>query len=224
MAPGGLPRKATRGWQPRVGRSTFAPMPHPTVRIYFDFVDPLSLAVAHALGMRSRSAAESEEPSKRSRVEWVGFELRPPPVALTRSDDPFWAERRAKALSWAGGLDLPDVPSLVPWTRKAHELHIHASRLGAGDAVRAGVFEAHFDQRRDIGRVDVLVEIAAASGLDRTETKAVLDVDRHEADVAAARREAEALGVRDVPSLSLDGRLVEGFPDPTDLGTLLPDP
>jgi predicted DsbA family dithiol-disulfide isomerase len=95
--------------------------------------------------------------------------------------------------------------------------------LGVGDAVRAAVFDAYFEGGRDIGRVDVLVEIASFAGLDRTETKAVLDVDRHEADVTAKRLEAQALGVTDVPALSVDGRLVEGFPDLTGLGTLLPD-
>jgi 2-hydroxychromene-2-carboxylate isomerase len=200
-------------------------MLHPSARIHFDFVDPLSYAVAHALGMGNRRDGETAASPGASRVRWVGFELHPPPAPITVSDDPIWSELRKRALTWVPALDLPPgAPRLVPWTRKAHELHLHASALGAGDAVRAAIFEAYFRHRRDIGRVDVLVEIAAASGLDRTETKAVLDVDRYEADVAAARRGAEAVGVRDVPSLSLDGRLVEGFPDLTDLGTLLADP
>ena len=196
-------------------------MPRPMVRIYFDFVDPLSYIAAHVLGLRSRSVDETPQAT----VEWVGFELRPPPAPLTEALDPIWTERWREARVRVETLGLTlDPPRLVPWTRKAHELHILAGLQGQGDIVRVALFEAFFRRGRDIGRVDVLVEIGAAAGLDRTETKAVLDVDRHEADVTSAREEAQARGVTDVPVLSIDGRPVEGFPDPTDLGTLLPGP
>jgi predicted DsbA family dithiol-disulfide isomerase len=194
-------------------------MPRPLRRVYFDFVDPISYVVSSSPELRSGDAAGA-----RGDVEWVGFELRPPPMPLTASDDPLWSDRarRARPLADALGLILRP-PHLVPWTRKAHELHVLAGSRGMGDLVREAIFQAYFGRGEDIGRVDVLVEVAGASGLDRTETKAVLDVDRHEADVVGALSEARALGVGEVPSASVDGRLVEGFPDLTDLGTLLPD-
>ena len=193
-------------------------MTEPLLRVYFDFVDPLSYVASRLL------EPLGGEPLG-AKVEWVGFELRPPPEPLTTTDDPIWSSRReaAKARAEELGLLLKP-PALVPWTRKAHELHTLAAEQGEADAVRAAVFDAYFAAGRDIGRVDVLVEIGAAAGLDRTETKAVLDVDRHEADVASARREAREAGVSDVPSLSVGGRLPEGFPDLADLGTLLPVP
>ena len=194
-------------------------MPHPSTRIYFDFVDPLSYAVSCTLDAQS-AGADNLTPT----IEWIGFELRPYPTPLTATRDPMWAGRWAQADEQAAALNLSFAPPpLVPWTRKAHELHTFGCQQGAGDAIRAAIFGAYFTEGKDIGRVDVLVDLASAAGLDRTGTKAVLDVDRHEADVASARRAAETLGVRDVPSLSVDGRLVEGFPDLTDLGTLLPD-
>ena len=188
------------------------PMPTTPVRLYFDFVDPLSYVASRALGGVGEMA------------EWVGFELLPAPAPLTAGNDPFWVARRRAAGQAAErlGLELAP-PALVPWSRKAHELHLYATEHGRGAEIRAAVFDAFFREGRDIGRVDVLVELAGAVGLDRTETKAVLDVDRHEADVTAARAEAQKAGVTDVPSHVVSGRVVEGFPDPTDLGTLLPD-
>jgi predicted DsbA family dithiol-disulfide isomerase len=181
------------------------------VRIWFDFVDPLSFLL-------SRELSGSGAP-----LVWTGFELRPPPSPLTAVDDPLWAGRwrDARARAEQSGVELRP-PRLVPWTRKAHELHAFASARDLADPVRASIFEAYFGDGRDIGRVDVLVDIAVAAGIDRTEAKAVLDVDRHEADVAAARAEAEALGVVDVPTVFVDGELERGFPDPGRLGTLLP--
>jgi predicted DsbA family dithiol-disulfide isomerase len=189
------------------------------VRIYFDFIDPLSRVASHVL--RQGAAAAGAGPP--TIIEWIGFELRPPPTPLTTVDDPFWEARlrAARPLAEEYGLGLAP-PRLVPWSRKAHELHTLAGERGVGAAVRADLFEAYFGRSSDIGRVDVLVEVAAAAGLDRTETKAVLDVDRHEGDVLAVRAEAERMGVADVPSAWIGGRRVQGFPNLTDLGTLLP--
>jgi len=184
----------------------------PPVRIWFDFVDPLSYLLFREL---SGSAPA---------LDWTGFELRPPPASLTAVDDPLWAERwhEARARAEAAGLALRP-PRLVPWTRKAHELMAFAGTRGIADPIRAAIFEAYFAEGRDIGRVDVLVDVAVAAAIDRAEIKAVLDVDRHEPEVAAARAEAEALGVDDVPALLIGGELERGFPDPRRLGTLLPD-
>jgi predicted DsbA family dithiol-disulfide isomerase len=115
-------------------------------------------------------------------------------------------------------------PKLVPWSRKAHELHLLARAHAVHDPVREAVFDAYFRDGRDIGRVDVLVDLASRLGLGRTEIKPALDVDRYQADVVDARRRAREEGVADVPSFRAHGTLPEGFPRLEDLGTLLPDP
>jgi predicted DsbA family dithiol-disulfide isomerase len=99
-----------------------------------------------------------------------------------------------------------------------------AATQGAAADVRRGIFEAHFAEGRDIGRIDELVRVAVAAGLDRTETKAALDVGKHEEDVVVARRAAEALGVAEPPALLVGEKLVEGFHNLTDLSTLLGGP
>jgi predicted DsbA family dithiol-disulfide isomerase len=113
---------------------------------------------------------------------------------------------------------------LAPWTRKAHELHHHARESGgaaAADAVRLAIYQAYFMRGEDIGRIDKLVEVAAACGLDAATARTVLGVDRHEPDVLAARRAAAAAGVDDVPALVVDGRVLQGFHNRADLLTLL---
>jgi predicted DsbA family dithiol-disulfide isomerase len=166
-------------------------------RFYFDFTDPLSYVVEVALGA-----------------------LRPPPAPLTRSTDPWQAERLQEARRAAPELIL-DPPALVPWTRKALELHALAGARGLGERVRRAVYQAHFRERRDIGRIDELVAIAVAAGLDRLQARAALDVDAHAEDVLRARREAEGLGVGDVPALLIGGTVVQGFHNLGDVSTLL---
>ncbi len=189
-------------------------MSHPVARFYFDFVDPLSYLTEIELRALGPSVANG--------VERVGFELVPPPAPLTGLDDPRWAARWAEArpIAAAAGVRL-EPPRLVPWTRKAHELHLHAHEHGRAADVRLAIFSAYFERGDDIGRVDRLVEIAAALGLDAAVARTVLGVDRHEPEVVAARGAAAAAGVVDVPTISLRGKLVRGFHNRGDLGTLL---
>jgi predicted DsbA family dithiol-disulfide isomerase len=122
----------------------------------------------------------------------------------------------------ADGLDLAlDRPSIVPWSRKAHELLWHAEERGVADEIRSAVFHAFFLEHLDIGRVDVLVSLAGRAGLDVTETKAVLDVDRFSAGVSDRRDEVVASGVDAVPSLVAGARSLQGFHNRASLGTFL---
>ncbi len=189
-------------------------MADPRARFYFDFVDPLSYLLELELKRAERTLP--------IRIERVPFELRPPPTPLTDIRDPSWTRRWEEARRLAAELDLPlDPPRLVPWSRKAHELHMFACARDMGAAVRHATFDAYCARGRDIGRIDELVEIGRSVGLDRTETKAVLDVDRHEQDVVTARAAAEGIGITDVPVIAVGGRLVQGFHNHTDLSTLL---
>lgn len=191
------------------------------VHIYFDFIDPLSYLLARELEvvLAELRAADGGDTFD---VRWTPFELRPPPTPLTTSDDPTLAARwhQARALEVAAGLEFRP-GHLVPWTRKAHELLLHAATANLQETVRTAIFECWLLEGRDIGRVDVLVELARDAGLDVTETKAVLDVDRFEADVAAAREAALSAGITNTPLLARGDRRLEGFHNRTALGTFL---
>lgn len=190
-------------------------MTNRSLRVYFDFIDPLSY-----FALLDWSPAAADE---RVDAVWVPFELRPPPVALVEVGDPSVSGRweAAGRLAADRGVALSP-PRLVPWTRKAHELVLHATDVGAdAGALRRSLFEAYAIEGRDIGRVDVLVDLARAASMDTTTTKAVLDVDRFEADVVTLRSEALAAGVSDTPTAMMGRRRLEGFHNGTVLGTFL---
>ncbi len=185
--------------RPGDGFATPRSTPNP---FYFDFVDPVCYVVAHMI-----EAAGAAAP-----VAWRGFELRPPPGALIDPRRDAWRDRHARALALAehAGADRPSEPALLPWTRKAHELCEFARERGCAHHVRRTLFRAHFVDHADIGRIDSLVDIAVQAGLDRTEAKAVLDVDRFTGAVLANRQSALARGISDVPALvSGTGSLVD---------------
>ena len=190
-------------------------MPASPPRFFFDFVDPLSYLVARELAAHPVDEA-------RGSIAWTPFELRPPPAPLVDLSDVSlrdrWASGRAQAESQ--GIELRP-PRLVPWSRKAHELALHAEARDVGAAVRARIFEAYFMDGTDIGRIDVLVGIAREEGLDLTEAKAVLDVDRFEAEILEARALGRSLAIGNVPALVSGDRRLEGFHNRTAIGTFL---
>jgi predicted DsbA family dithiol-disulfide isomerase len=190
-------------------------MPPAPLTLYFDYVDPLCYLLEAELAdaLSERGAVE---------VTRVPSEVRPPPGPLLDPHGPWWATRwkAAKAVAGAKGLVLAE-PPLLPWTRKAHELVLHARHHGLGAQAHAAVFEAIFGRGQDIGRVDVLVELARDLGLDATEAKAVLDVDRYGGEVATLGTRAAEAGVSEIPALVRDSRTLQGFHNRDTLRTFL---
>lgn len=164
--------------------------PVPVV-LFSDFACPFSYVTEAALG-RMEAAGEA-------RVTPLAWELHPAPAPLPAADAGEW---RSALEPIAAALGIRFGPPPVPArTRKAHEAAAFAASRGVGPAFRAAVFTARFSEGRDVGRVDVLVELAAALGLDRTETKVVLDVDTFPARVAAEADAGRRAGVEGVPTL-----------------------
>ena len=184
------------------------------VRLYFDYIDPGSLLVERRLGRIVRERQASLEP--------VPFEVRPPPEALIDVGSDAWRGYWTVMADAAReeGLQLR-APSRVPWTRKAHELGLQAREKGRFEEIHRAVFRAVLEEGRDVGRVDVLVDLARGCGLDPGETKAALDVDRHTAELDRLRREGEADGVRGVPTVVAGGELLEGVPSAAELREFL---
>lgn len=182
---------------------------------FLDYVDPLAYLV-------ERELAAAGIPDVGSSLRRVPLELRPPPEPLMDPEGREWRDRWELAYEQARrlGVHLAE-PLLLPWTRKAHELVLHATAKGVGDAAHRAVFNAVFVRGLDVGRVDVLVGLAGELGLDATETKATLDVDRYAADVTAGRDAAARSGVAASPALASGHGTLQGFHNRDALRTFL---
>ena len=191
------------------------------IDIWFDFIDPASVLLMLEI---ETATIEGMPWTRECEMRWLPLELRPPSTPLVGIDAaaiaPLWEE--ARPIAAHAGVELAP-PALVPWTRKAHELIAHAAEqdLSTATILRLAVAKAYAIQGRDIGRVDVLVEIGIEHGLDRTETKAVLDVDRYEGAVAAMMSAAAGAQVTRTPTIVTGAQRFEGFHNRIALGTLL---
>ncbi|HBV06246.1 MAG TPA: hypothetical protein DEF01_05840 [Gemmatimonadetes bacterium] len=191
------------------------------IDIWYDFVDPASVLLMLEIEAARR---DGESWALDSCIKWRALEMRPPPSPLVSLDDPEVSYLWESAIPLAQQIGVTlNPPRLVPWTRKAHELITHAEeeRIEASHSLRLAVAQAYAIKGWDIGRVDVLVKIATDHGCDRTECKAVLDVDRYEAIVKSSAEKAKSASVTRPATIVKEGKRLEGFHNRTVLGTLL---
>ena len=181
----------------------------PFLVFYFDYVDPGSYLTHRQLG---QVLPEGLEPIRHP------FEVCPVPHELIDGSGPDWKAYGETVADLARDAEIQMAhPAFIPWSRKAHELRLHAAEQGLESPMHEEVFSARFREGADIGRVDILVAAAEKIGLDPSESKAVLDVDKHRDRVVDLRREAEAAGVRRVPTLRSGAMSLEG---PASIGDL----
>ncbi len=181
----------------------------PSLIFYFDYVDPGSYLMHRQLG---QLLPDGVEPTAHP------FEVRPVPQELIDATDPDWKayEDTVKGLALKAEIQMTH-PVFIPWSRKAHELHLHAAEHGLEGPIHEEIFSARFREGADIGRIDILVAAAERVGLDLSETKAVLDVDKHRNRVVDLRREADASGIQRAPTLRFGHMNLEG---PASIGEL----
>ncbi|MCD9096340.1 DsbA family oxidoreductase [Luteimonas fraxinea] len=100
-------------------------------------------------------------------------------------------------------------------TLPAHRLLMLAAREGDADAVGEALFHAHFAEGRNLADPEVLVAAGAAGGLDAKRVLAMIDNKEFDAEVRAEIAQAQAMGIRAVPTFVIDGRLaVQGAQTP----------
>ena len=94
----------------------------------------------------------------------------------------------------------------TPSTLRAHRLIRRATDETAQTAVVDALFLAYFTRGIDIGRVEALVAIAEAAGLDGDEMRDHLEGDEDTDAVLAEHNLAQRIGINGVPCFILDGR------------------
>jgi predicted DsbA family dithiol-disulfide isomerase len=148
----------------------------------------------------------------------VHFPLHPDTPAEGRAMAEFYAERnldpeemyaRMKRLMDAEGL---------PYGRRTHtynsrlaqELGKWADTQPGGAALHDALYRAYFVEARNIGGVEVLIDVAQAVGLPADEARAVLAERRFKAAVDQDWAKSRAYGVTGVPTFVAGGQGVVG--------------
>ncbi len=152
-------------------------------------------------------------------VHWRAFQLNPgmPEEGMDRQaylaakfGGPEAAQRIYDTVGAAGrrsGVDFAfDKIVRTPNTVAAHRLVRFADRFGRQDPLVEALFQAYFQQGRNLSDKETLAEIAAGAGLDRAAARGFLDSDEETETVLAEDAYARKLGIGGVPCFIVDGR------------------
>lgn len=184
------------------------------VDVIADFVCPWSYIGKHRLDEALGSVLGPV------RVAWHPFQLNPemPEDGMALAD--YLREKfgepealqpaldQLTRLAAAEGLELAfDRIGRVPNTRAAHRLMKLAEIEGRQDELADRLYRAFFTAGRDIGRHDVLVELARDAGLTPETAAQYLDDERIDRIVLAEEAQARKAGVTGVPDYMINKRL-----------------
>lgn len=164
----------------------------PAVVAFTDFTAPLSYVAEIALARAARGRDVT--------VQYRALERFPAPEPLGEAAGVRGDAEEAAMAAEELGIELA-LPAVLPRTRKAHEAARFARDRGAEAPMREAIHAALWRDGRDIGRIDVLVEIGEGVGLPPDELKIALDIDRYAGAVLGDRAVAGRLGIDRVPSL-----------------------
>ena len=152
------------------------------------------------------------------KIRWKPHELRPFPVPTLKVEDRYlpsiWKSAvypMAKKLGVA--LTLPTI-SPQPRTTKAFEAFAFAETQGLGDAFSMATLSRFFQQNQDVGKTDVLLNIAQEIGLDPVQLKKSLASNEftqtHQGALNKAKRKDK---INVVPTIIIGNERFEGVPD-----------
>ncbi len=158
-------------------------------------------------------------------LHWQPFELRPEPTPTLRPEDDYLPNVWKKSVyPLAHRLGVPlSLPSISPqpYTRLAHEGFQFAKKAGKALEYNARVFHAFFQEDRDIGDLAELTKLAGEIGLDESSFRAALKSGEFTKSHKQSLKKAMEFGVNSVPSVFIDGKVLQGVYDPKALRSLL---
>lgn len=185
-------------------------MAGPRVDVWVDPICPFCyVALERAAWLRDRYDAD---------VRWHPYDLHPeyPPEGVSRdvlrARLPT-ADEDTRRLIGATGLPFGGLPERVPNSRNAQRVALAAGER-SGELLQRFA-QAYWGRGRDIGDDEVIVEEAAAVGLDEETVRHVLASDAHLDTLLTETREITELGATGVPAWIVGGRaLVPGAQPP----------
>ena len=171
------------------------------VQVWSDFVCPFCMIAEQPLLEAVQAFGSPVD------IEWMPFELRPYPTPTLRPEDSYlqkvWPQSvYPVARRFGVELKLPSV-SPQPYTALAWQGYQFARANDRGHPYYDLVLRAFFQEDQDIGRVDVLAQIARRAGLDAVNFEAALQEGHYREAHEQALSTARAQGVSAVPAFRI---------------------
>ena len=167
------------------------------VSVFSDYVCPFCYLEEPDLARVREEYGEAVE------VDWRAYELRPDPIPTLDPDGEYlhrvW---NASVYPMAKSLGMTlRLPPVQPRSRTALEAAEYAREEGKFDEMHTALFRAFFEDGKDIGQEEALLEVGASVGLDLQKLRAALEEGRYTEKVLEDEQLALKLGVGSVPTM-----------------------
>jgi predicted DsbA family dithiol-disulfide isomerase len=187
------------------------------------------------IGLARLDRARAMRPDWPVRLRWWPFLLNPtlPPEGMDRSAylrAKFGGDEAARQIyrrivesAQGDGIAFAfERMKRTPNTVLAQRLILLAEQQGRGEDLIRVLFRALFEEGRDIGHLETLLELAEKAGFERAAAEAFLRSEEQGKEIVAAHQRAERLGVRGVPVFVVDReQAIAGAQPPEVLAGLL---
>ncbi len=201
----------------------------PTVTVYSDYVCPFCYLGRESL---SRYQETRETPV---RIDWRPFDLRAqkrrPDGTIDHGvddgkDDAYFEQARqnVRRLAEKYGVEMEQEIATDVDSLPAQVVSYHLRKRGAYDtwlAFDEAVFAALWEEGKDIGDTELLVELAVEAGADGEAVRSALEDDRLREELKGRFDEAKREGVSGVPTFAYDGHAARGAVPPEQLERLI---
>lgn len=121
-------------------------------------------------------------------------------------------------------LSLDEVPKVDSLNAQVVSAYIRNEYPDQWAEVNATIFDALWEDGRDISDDEVLAEIAAGAGVDRNETYDAIADDERRSQLFERFERARRDGVTDVPTFVVDGRTTTSVLSPEEIERFVSDP
>ena len=147
-------------------------------------------------------------------VEWRPFELHPEVDKDGMSYESYFAGHGTELVNnvtdYGKDVDLNINTRSLYNSRNSLKVNEFAKQEGKFEAFHKAIFKAYLEDDKNIGNIDVLLDIAEEIGLDREKTKAFIESPEAEEIVTESKNEALRLGINSVPSFIINNNLIRG--------------
>jgi len=186
------------------------------VLVYFDFICPYSY-ILHNYLKRMQKDLKAD-------IIWKSFELYPPhKLKPAKGTQPYKDQQQnTRNISKLFRTKMKFNGNFSR-SKLAHEVYKYSQTKDKGDKFRDAVFKAYHLKGRNIEKLNVVLDIAKKSKLNTTELLGHMDAAKFIHDIHKDEIDAQAMGVRGVPTIRIGKYQLYGILDYAELKKTLRD-
>lgn len=172
------------------------------IKVYLDYICPVCFLTTFSFNAAIKN--------KDIKVNYIPFEIPDIDINNDLFRKSFWNDVLENiAKNFGHEAKIPDIPKLQ--SKLACEAFYFANDNGKGKEFNSKVYETFFEKGKDIGKIDVLSEVASEIGLDSDDIKLALETRRYKEQHKQAIEKGKKDNINAVPTIIIGHTKIIGY-------------